>query len=317
MPGSYIISILQIFSRRRHTNYGIHSSSSGNNTSTLRARIWKYMNLNHTKCIHLRLNDLERITYMNGTEVPMEQEALYLGGKAFSNGSYKKEISHRISNTWHTVQKLDLLWKKAPVSMKWKTRVFDAVIVSKLLYGLELVPFTEQDCNRLDAFQYRGLKRILHIKHPYWSHIKNKDVLELANTRAATKSKKPIVPLSQHLVHRQIKFHGHIIRAEDLDLMKEVSMYQDGTRRKALFRRTGRPRSKWHTVTRKHTIKQQSKNVILRFWQNHIRDNEFDHLIVGAADHRIFQKITPITKVPSGGPVRGSYQAITSTHSNH
>ena len=36
------------------------------------------MNLNHTKCIHLRLNHLGRITYMNGTEVPMEQEAIYL-----------------------------------------------------------------------------------------------------------------------------------------------------------------------------------------------------------------------------------------------
>ena len=70
------------------------------------------MNLNHSKCIHLRSNDLERITYMNGTEVPMEQEAIYLGGQIFSNGSYKREISHRISNTWHTVQKLDLLWKR-------------------------------------------------------------------------------------------------------------------------------------------------------------------------------------------------------------
>ena len=68
------------------------------------------MSLNRTKCIHLRLNDLERITYMNRTEVPMEQEAIYLGGETFSNGSYKKEISHSISNTWHTVQKLDLLW---------------------------------------------------------------------------------------------------------------------------------------------------------------------------------------------------------------
>ena len=66
------------------------------------------MNLNHTKCIHLRLNDLERITYINGTEVPMEQETIYLGGTTFSNGGYKKDISHRISNTWHTVQELDL-----------------------------------------------------------------------------------------------------------------------------------------------------------------------------------------------------------------
>ena len=30
------------------------------------------MNQNHTKCIHLRLSDLERIAYMNGTEVPMD-----------------------------------------------------------------------------------------------------------------------------------------------------------------------------------------------------------------------------------------------------
>ena len=103
--------------------------------------------------------------------------------------------------------------------VKWKLRVFDAVVVSKLVYGLEPVPFTEQDCNRLDAFQYRGLREILHIKLPYWSHIKNKDVLELANTRAAAKSNKPIAPLSQHLVHRQIKPYGHIIRAEDLDLI--------------------------------------------------------------------------------------------------
>ena len=91
------------------------------------------MNLNHAKCIHLRFNDLEQITYINGTEVPMEQETIYLGGKHFSNvQSYRKESSYSISNTWHTVQKLDLLWKKAPVSMKWKLRVYDAVIVSKL-----------------------------------------------------------------------------------------------------------------------------------------------------------------------------------------
>ena len=173
--------------------------------------------------------------------------------------------------------------------MKWELRVFDAVIVSKRLYGLESVPFTEQDCNRLDAFQYRGLRQILHTKPPFWSHIKNKDVLELANIRAVTTPNKQIVPLSQRLVHRQIKLYGHIIRAEDLDLMTKVSMYQDGTRRKTLFRRTGRPRSKWHTVTRKNTVKHLIyKNVILRFWQNHIRDNGFDHLIVGAAEHRVF-----------------------------
>ena len=102
MPGSYIISILQSFFYADDTNYGIHSSSSGNNTSTFRARIWKYMNLNHTKCIHLRLNDLERITYMNGTEVPMEQEAIYLGGKKPFRAAATGKKSHTESLTLGT-----------------------------------------------------------------------------------------------------------------------------------------------------------------------------------------------------------------------
>ena len=85
---------------------------------------------------------------------------------------------------------------------------------------MESVPFTEQDCDRLDAFQYRGLRKILNIKHPFWSRVKNKDILEMANTRAKTKPDKQIIPVSQRLVHRQIKLYGHIIRADDLDLMK-------------------------------------------------------------------------------------------------
>ena len=80
-----------------------------------------------------------------------------------------------------------------------------------------------------------------------------------------------------------------MVRTEDLYLMNKISMYQDGTRRKTLHRRTGRPRSKWHTVTGKCTVKHLiSKSAILRFWQNGISDDELDHLIVGAAEHRIF-----------------------------
>ena len=115
--------------------------------------------------------------------MPMKNETVYLGGKIFANGSYSKEIRHRITNTWITVRKLDILWKNAPVSLKWKLRDYGAVIISKLLYGLEAIPFTEQDCKQLDAFQYRGLRTILGIKHPYWSGVKNKDVLLTANTQ--------------------------------------------------------------------------------------------------------------------------------------
>ena len=73
--------------------------------------------------------------------------------------------------------------------------------------------------------------------------------------------------------------------------MKKVTMYQDGTRRKSVFKRVGRPGTKWHTVTRKHTIKQLvDKNVILPNWNTHMKDPELDHIIIQAAADRDFWK---------------------------
>ena len=181
------------------------------------------MKLNYGKCIHLRMNDLHAVTYRNGEDMPRKTEATYLGGQIFADGSYKKEVRHGITNTWVTVRKLDLLRKKTPVSLKWKLRVFDADIISKLLYGLEAIPFTEQNCKQLDAFQYRGLRNILGIKHSYWSGVKNKQVLLTANKKAKTEGKQPIVPISERLVNRQVELYGHLVRADEDDLLKEIS----------------------------------------------------------------------------------------------
>ena len=61
-------------------------------------------------------------------------------------------------------QKLDLLWGKSTASIKWKIRVYDAVIVAKLMYGLAPIPPTKADGRKIDAFQLKGLRKILHIK---------------------------------------------------------------------------------------------------------------------------------------------------------
>ena len=94
-----------------------------------------------------------------------------------------------------------------------------------------------------------------------------------------------------------MKLYGHLVRANEDDLMKKVTMYQDGNRRKSLFKRVGRPRTKWHTVTGKHTIKQFiNKNAILPNWNTHMKDPELDHIIIQAAADRDFWKT--LTKDP-------------------
>ena len=59
-----------------------------------------------------------------------------------------------ILNTTATLNKLDLFWKKAPVSTTWKLRVRDAVITSKLSYGLESESLTQM-LNTRDWIHFR------------------------------------------------------------------------------------------------------------------------------------------------------------------
>ena len=143
-----------------------------------------------------------------------------------------------MDHSWKTGSALE----KTPVSLKWKPRVFDAVIISKLLYGLEAVPFTEQGCKQLDAFQYRGLRNIFGIKHSYWFGIK-KHVLLTTIQEAKTEGKQQIIPISERRVNRQVKLYGHLVRADEDDFMKKVTMYQNGIRR-ITFKKSGKTQNK-------------------------------------------------------------------------
>eukprot|EP00972_Heterocapsa_arctica_P014675 2161559-Heterocapsa_arctica.AAC.1 len=91
-----------------------------------------------------------------------------------------------------TLKKLNVFWTKSPASVKWKLRVYDAVIVSKLLEGLEALSLTDANIYKLGAFQIRGLRKILGIKHSYWSRVSNKDIMIQANDRARLPPNKPI-----------------------------------------------------------------------------------------------------------------------------
>ena len=59
------------------------------------------------------------------------------------------------------LRRLDLFWRAANCSKKWKLQVYNAVIVTKLLYGLENIEGTEATHKLLDTFQLKGLRKIL------------------------------------------------------------------------------------------------------------------------------------------------------------
>ena len=84
------------------------------------------------------------------------------------------------SLTLATITTLKYFWKSS-AKPSWKLLVFNAVVGAKIPYGLESLQLLDSDYQRLDAFQQRGLRRILGIPP---SHIDrtatNKSVLAAA-----------------------------------------------------------------------------------------------------------------------------------------
>ena len=146
------------------------------------------MKLNYAKCINITINRKKsRVAYMNKEEVPRKQKAVYLGAILTDTNDNHSEINNRISDCIVTSNRLKLFWNKAKTTIKWKLQVFDAMIRSKLLYGLETIQLTQNEKLRLDAFQMKGIRRILQIPPTHvdrtWT---NELVMEKANKEKAT-----------------------------------------------------------------------------------------------------------------------------------
>ena len=83
------------------------------------------------------MNSIHNVYYPDGEAMPVASKAPYLGTSMDARGNPHVKINARITNTRIVLSKLNIFWKKAPVSITWKLRAHDAVIASKLLYGLE------------------------------------------------------------------------------------------------------------------------------------------------------------------------------------
>ena len=169
------------------------------------------MRLNKQKCVVLNMNEIMRVEYSDGTQVPEKNQAVYLGAVITKKSEYKPELNHRIAATARVMKSLNKLWLHAPVSTKWKIRVFDAVCVAKLTYGLETLPITPEACKKLDAFYYKSLRRITGIPPAHISRIRNLIVLETANDRAQLKNGKRLTSITQRVKYKQVKLFGHLI----------------------------------------------------------------------------------------------------------
>jgi hypothetical protein len=99
-------------------------------------------------------------------------------------------------------------------------------------------------CKKLDTFQLRAIRQILHIQTTFVNKENtNQRVYEMAEAAAG----KPLTKLSEKYKHKAIKYMGHLIREADTEPTKQVTFY--GSTLLPHYwgqtRRVGGPKQQW------------------------------------------------------------------------
>jgi exonuclease III len=209
------------------------------------------LSLNRGKCEALALPNGQHITFADGTRLPNTTEAKYLGCIVNCKGDTKMELRHRMQTTMMALKSLQLFWRHSTCPISFKIHAFNAIIVAKLLYGLESAQLTQAQIHSLDTFQLKGLRKILHLNTTFVNrNNSNEMVYSKANQALILAGKHTRVrPLSDLYAHRKQLLIAKLIRQEDTALT-EVTLDAVTLRMVEYnYKRVGRPRLAWYDTT--------------------------------------------------------------------
>jgi len=135
----------------------------------------------------------------------------YLGSYLSNTISVDNDIESRLAKAGDAFGKLQPgLWGEHSVALLTKIAVYQAVVLSTLLYGCESWVLYRRSVRRLDEFHMRCLRKIAGIK--WQDRVPNTEVLCVCG----------ISGIEAFLVAAQLCWVGHVVRMEDDRIPKQV-----------------------------------------------------------------------------------------------
>eukprot|EP00959_Pyramimonas_sp_CCMP1952_P021659 456700-Pyramimonas_sp.AAC.1 len=131
------------------------------------------LDLNWDKTVAMTVNNQGVVRDPHMQPIKNVQQAVYLGGLLHSGAESKPEVTRRLGEARRTFKLLHKCWAHAGISKSRKLRLFDAIVVPKLLYNLESLWILQADRNRINSFQASCFRQILRIQHAYYSRVSN------------------------------------------------------------------------------------------------------------------------------------------------
>ena len=144
---------------------------------------------------------------------PLEQvkKFCYLGSNMTASLSLDDEISARIGKAATTFGKLNKrAWNNKMLTINMKIKIYEACVLSTLLYGAETWTIYAHQEKRLEVFHFRCLRKILGIT--WEDKITNTEVLSRAS----------IPSMAATLCKRRLRWLGHVKRMDDTRIPKQL-----------------------------------------------------------------------------------------------
>ena len=175
------------------------------------ARVGLVINSAKTKVMACSTSLVPKIS-LDGAVLEVVDYFTYLGSRLAPNGDASGEIRIRIGKASSVFLPLSKpLWGRRDVLLRVKRRVFDACVLSVLLYGCETWGTKSEDNRRLSSFIFRGFRRMLRI--PVTARVPNADLAAMANWR---------LPIEGVLRERRLRWCGHVLRMDGARLARRV-----------------------------------------------------------------------------------------------
>ena len=191
------------------------------------SKVGLVMNRRKTKVMAVQPTEDIRIV-LEGEVIEEVEWFEYLGSTVCNDGDVRKEVGIRIGKAGAVFSKMRKVWTSRGIALKTKLKLFNAIVLSILLYGSETWKGLKEIENRLRIFESNCLRRIMNIK--WYEHITEEEVRR--------RSGQPSVV--QKLRHQRWRYYGHVLRMGEERLPKQVlSWTPEGSRRR------GRPKETW------------------------------------------------------------------------
>ena len=176
---------------------------------------------------------------INGTQLKVVKEFTYLGSCLSEMANLDPEINSRLAKASASFGRLwSRVWRERGLSVQTKIQVYNAVVISALLFGCETWTMYRKHLKQLEQFHIRCLRKIMGIS--WEDHIPNTDILRRSG----------LYSIEAKIMLSQLRWAGHVVRMSDERLPKQIffSELEQGVRT------SGRPLLRYKD-TLKHEMK--------------------------------------------------------------